>query len=231
MPTYSGTYNFAPSTAELGLNAFARLYIKRAELTEEHLQNLHVSANLLLGEWAIEVPNLWTVDLQTIPLTVGVGTYNVDPTTVGILDAYISLDNGDGTSTDLIIWPISRTEYASFPEKNQQGRPTVFWFDRLINPTVTLWPVPDPSQSYTLKFYRVRQIQDANLISGQNPEIPYRFFEPFAAGLAAKLAEIYRPDLVDMLSNRAATKFQKAAQQDAENAPLFLIPGTEQYWR
>lgn len=231
MPTYSGTYNFAPSTAELGLNAFARLGIKRAELTEEHFQNLHVSANLLLGEWSIEVPNLWAVELVTTALTPGTATYNVDPTTVAILDAYISQDNGDGTFTDLIIWPISRTEYASFPEKDQEGRPTVFWFDRLIQPTISLWPVPDPSQPYILKYYRVRQIQDANLISGQNPEIPYRFFEPFTAGLAAKLAEIYRPDMADALSSRAATKFQKAAQQDAENVPMFIIPGLESYWR
>ena len=121
--------------------------------------NARLAANLLLVEWSIEVPNLWTVDLQTTNLIAGQATYDVDPTTVAILDAYIDIPNGNGTYTGLIIYPISRTEYASLPEKAQQGRPTVFWFDRLISPTITLWNVPDPSQTYVLRYYRVRQIQ------------------------------------------------------------------------
>ena len=77
-----------------------------------------------------------------------VSTFSVDPNTVVILDAYVSNLNS-GSNIDRIIMPISRTEYASYPNKQQQGFPTVFWFDRLLAPTVTLWPVPNPPQGPT----------------------------------------------------------------------------------
>lgn len=231
MATYSNATNFLPGLGELGLNAFARIQVRRAEITEEHMQNLRVAANLLLSEWAVDVPNLWEVDLITTVLSTGVATYDVLPNTIAILDAYIDIPNGDGTFTGTIIFPVSRTEYASFPNKSQQGRPTVFWFDRLLNPTITVWEVPDPSTTYTLRYYRVRQIDDANYTSGQNVQIPYRFLEPFASGLAAKLAEMYKPEMADALAARAAVKWAKASQQDAEAVPLMLMPGIDGYYR
>ena len=66
-----------------------------------------------------------------------------------------------------IILPISRSEYANYPNKSQQGFTTTFWFDRLLSPTITLWPVPDGTSAQYLKYYRVRQIQDSNFTSGQ----------------------------------------------------------------
>jgi hypothetical protein len=100
--------------------------------------------------------NLWAVDLITVPLVAGQSTYNVNLNTVMILDAYMQVDNGGGQTTDRIIMPVSRTEYASYPNKEQEGFTTTFWFDRLIspNPTVTLWPVPDGSSAQYLKYYR-----------------------------------------------------------------------------
>jgi len=232
IPASSGTYNFLPSIGEVVLNSYARIRIKRAEITEEHMQNARMMTNLLFVDWSVDIPNLWTIDLVSIPLVTGQATYDVDPSTVAILDAYISTDNGDGTTTDIIIYPISRTEYASFPDKSQQGRPTVFWFDRLLSPTITLWNVPDPSQNYTLKFYRAVQIQDANFVNGQQADIPYRFLEAYASGLAAKLAMIYAPDLEVLRTAQAEKAWQKAAQQDVEtNVPLYLTPGISGYYR
>jgi hypothetical protein len=124
-----------------------------------------MASNLLLANWANRGVNLWAVDLITVPLVQGQATYSVDSNTVVMLDAYIETVT-DGVATDRIILPVSRTEYASYPNKQQQGFPTVFWFDRLISPEVTLWPVPDGTQTY-LKYYRVRQIQDSNLTSGR----------------------------------------------------------------
>lgn len=232
VPVTSGTYNFLPSLGELGLTAFSRIQIRRSEITEEHMINLRLAANLLLVEWSIDGPNLWAVDLQTIELIPGQASYDLDPTTVAILDAYVDIPNGDGTFTSLIIYPISRTEYASQPEKSQQGRPSTYWMDRLISPTITFWLVPDDTQSYTLRFYRMRQLQDANFTSGQQVDIPNRFLEAFASGLAAKLAEIYKPEMLQLLEQRASVKWAKATQQDVETGiPLMLGPGLSSYYR
>lgn len=227
MPTYSGTFDFFPSTAEIGLTAFGRIGIKRTAITATHMAELRNAANLLLSEWSNQTPNLWEVGLTTETLVAGTATYDVSPEVVMILDLYLSY----GTpSTDRILAPISRSEYAAYPSKTTQGVPDVFWFDRLTSPTVTFWPVPDSSTTYTANYYAVRQTNDANLGSAQNPEIPYRFLEAFTSGLAWKLAEIYNPALEDKMFARYQRAWGIASAQDVENVPLYITPGLGGYF-
>ena len=191
--TTSGTYNFNPSLGEVVLNAFARCGIRRTALVQEHLQDARFEANLLFSEWSNRGVNLWKVDLQTVPLIEGTTLYTVPSNTVMILDAYIATGSGQ-SEFDRMIMPISRSEYSQTPNKNLQAPPTVFWFDRLINPTITVWPVPDQSNYYTLKYYRVIQIQDAEMENAQTLDVPYRWLDATCAGLASRLAAIYAPD-------------------------------------
>lgn len=127
--------------------------------------------------------------------------------------------------------PISRTEYASYPNKTQQGFTTVFWFDRLINPTITLWPVPDGSSAQYLKYYRVRQLQDANLSNAQTLDIPYLWLEAFADGLAYRLARIWAPDKAPLFKAVADESYQIAANQNVENAATYVSPMIAGYFR
>lgn len=227
MPTYSGTFNFIPSTGEIGLTAFGRIGVKRPAVTASHMAELRNAANFLLSEWSNQTPNLWEVGLTSTALTAGTATYTVTNETVMILDMYISY----GTpSTDRLIFPISRSEYAAYPDKTTQGVPTVFWFDRLISPTITLWPVPDSSATYTANYYSVRQTYDANLNNAQNPEVPYRFLEAFTSGLAWKLSEIYAPQLEDKMFARYQRAWAIASTQDVENVPLYITPGMGGYF-
>lgn len=160
-----------------------------------------------------------------------VATYSVDPNTVMILDAYMT-DPSSGANVDRIILPISRTEYASYPNKQQQGFPTVFWFDRLIAPTVTMWPVPYPPQGpATLTYYRVRRIQDAGLGGAQNVEIPYLWLEAFAYALAQRLAMIWAPDKLMVLKPLADEAYQIAADQNIETAQQYISPQIAGYYR
>ena len=147
-----------------------------------------------------------------------------------ILDAYLGITNS-GPEIDRIIMPISRTEYASYPNKSQQGFTTVYWFDRLLSPTITLWPVPDGNSAQVLKYYRVRQIQDSNFTSGQNVEIPYLWLEAFAYGLAARLAVIFAPDKVQILKPMADESYQIAADQNVEYAQQYISPQISGYFR
>lgn len=227
MPTYSGTFDYAPSTGEIGLTAFGRIGIKRTAVTATHMAELRNAANLLLSEWSNQTPNLWEVGLVSLPLTASTATYDVEPEIVMILDLYISY----GTpNTDRILGPVSRAEYAAYPNKTTEGIPTVYWFDRLTSPTVTFWPVPDSTQTYTANYYAVRQTNDANLGSAENPEIPYRFLEAFTSGLAWKLSEIYNPALEEKMFQRYQRAWAIAAAQDTENVPLYITPGLGGYF-
>ena len=229
----SGTYAFNPSLGEITLYAYNLCGLRNTSLLQEHMEAARMAANMLCSNWSNRGVNLWAVDLITVPLVAGQSTYNVNLNTVMILDAYMQVDNGGGQSIDRIIMPVSRTEYASYPNKEQEGFTTTFWFDRLIspNPTVTLWPVPDGSSAQYLKYYRVRQVQDAVLQNGTQVEIPYLWMDAFAYGLAARLAVIWAPDKMQLLKPLADEAYNIAAEQNIEQAQQYISPQIAGYFR
>ena len=229
--TTSGTYNFNPGLGELTLYAYNLIGVRNTAVLQEHMEAARMATNMMLARWANQGVNLWKVDLVTTPLVTGQATYAVDAKTVVILDAYVQNDDS-GANIDRIILPISRTEYASYPNKEQQGYPTVFWFDRLLSPTVTLWPVPNTDNGpQSLKYYRVTQIQDAGLQNGQTVDIPYLWLEAFAYGLALRLAQIWRPEFVMTMKPFADESYQIAADQNVETAQQYISPMISGYFR
>lgn len=125
---------------------------------------------------------------------------------------------------DILVYPISRNDYAALPNKSNQGRPSNRWFNRQLTPTLTLWPVPDANGPYQINAYLMRQIQDMNPTNGQVGNLPYRFLYAFVAGCAADMAIKYRPDLWQALKLEAEEAWQEAADMDREKVPFFLTP-------
>jgi len=229
--TTSGTYSYNPSIGEVVIYAFNVCQIRSTSLAQEHLHSARQAMNMLLSRWSNLGPDLWKVDTETITLVAGQSTYPVPSDTVMILDMYARTPSGT-TNTDRIMMPISRTEYASYPNKSQQGFPTVFWFDRLISPTVTVWPVPDGSGSpTTITYYRVTQVQDANLPGGETIDVPYRWLDAFANGLAYYLSRIWQPQLAAQLKQDADEAYMIAANQDTENVSVYISPMIGGYFR
>ena len=223
----SGTYTFNPSLGEITLYAYQLIGVRPTALLQEHLDAARTATNMMLTRWSNQGVNLWQVTLVTVPLVQGTATYNVDANTVVMLDAYIEYGS---PAIDRIILPVSRTEYASYPNKAQQGFPTTFWFDRLLSPTVTLWPVPDGSQT-SLKYYKVMRIQDANMNGTQEVDIPPIWLEAFAYGLALRLAVIWSPDKVAGLKPMADEAYEIAAAQNVETASTYISPQISGYFR
>lgn len=224
--TTSGTFTFNPGLGELVMYSYMNIGIRPTALLQEHMSSARMAANMLLSRWSNQGVNLWAVDLVEVPLVAGQTSYSVDPSTIMVLDAYV-VSGG----IDRVILPISRTEYSSYPNKDQQGVTTVFWFDRLLSPTVTLWPVPDGTSATTLKYYRVRRIQDANLQNGEQVEIPYPWLEAFADGLAYRLARIWAPQMAQSLKAQADESYQIAALQNIEQANTYISPMIGGYFR
>lgn len=227
----SGTYTFNPGLGELTLYAYNLIGVRNTAVLQEHMEAARIASNMMLSRWSNQGVNLWAVDLITTPLVQGQATYSVDANTVVILDAYMRIDDGTNDPIDRLILPISRSEYASYPNKEQQGFTTTYWFDRLLSPTVTLWPVPDGSSAQYLKYYRVRQLQDSNLQNGQQVEIPYLWMEAFAYGLAYRLAQIWAPAIAQTLKPMADEAYDIAARQNVEVAQQFISPVISGYWR
>lgn len=227
---YSGSYNFAPGAGDIIVTAFQRIKVRPTEILTSHLQMAVAELNFLFAKMSNLQRNLWTVDLQSIPLQQGQATYSIPAETIMITDAYVR--TGSGTSTiDRIIFPISETEYASISNKNQQGTPTQFWFNRLISPTVTFFLTPDGNGPYTVYYYRVRQLQDAIPANGQNVDVPYRWLDAVTAGLAHRLARIYAPEMEGIRKQDADEAWDIAARQDTENVPVYITPDLTGYYR
>ena len=228
-PNTSGTFDFAPSMGEAVLYAYGLCGVRRTALTQQHFADARVATNMMMLRWSSKGVNLWQVDLQTIPLMQGCATYQVPSNTIVMLDAYVTFNSG-AAAIDRLILPISRTEYASFANKQQQGFPTSFWFDRLLAPTVTLWPVPNGQQT-CFKYYRLRQTQDSVLTNGQQVEIQPYALEAYVLGLAWRLALIWAQDRAPMLKPLADEAYADFADQNVEIAAFYVSPQISGYYR
>lgn len=213
---------------EMVLYAYGLCGVRRTAITQSHLEDARIATNILMGRWSADGVNLWQVDLCSIPLQQGQKTYSVPSNTIVMLDAYYTINNGH-QEIDRIMTPISRTEYANYPNKHQQGAPTVFWFDRLLAPTVTVWPAPNGQQA-AFKYYRLRQTQDSNLQNGANVEIPIYFLEAYATGLAYRLALSWAPAQAPGLKQIADESWGIASRQNVERANTYVSPMLNGYF-
>jgi hypothetical protein len=226
--TTSGTFDFAPSVGECVLNAFSRIRLRGPMVKAEHLFQAQMEANLLQQQWNNMGPNLWKQANSTISVEPGVPTYSVAQNIVMITNVTI----GWGVAPNeqqLTITPISRQMYSMYPNKLQQGRPTVYWFDRLLAPTLTLWPVPD--FAYTLNYWYWTMMQDAKLANNLQFEIPQLWLDAACAGMAYRLSIHYAQDLEDKRNAQAKAAYEIAATQNVEDAPLYFLPMLDGYFR
>jgi hypothetical protein len=230
--TSTGTYSFAPSAADIVLNAYSMIQIRRTEMTTQHLQDAYMQANMLMVDITNRNPLRWGLETQTQVLS-ATATYTLTNRTIAIPVAYITTTVG-GSTVDRVIGPISASEYAAIPNKTQSAPPTSFFFSLLTTPTVTLWPVPDASTialGGTLTMQTLRQVQDVDLTGGATLDSPYRFLDAITTGLASRLAEMYRPERAQWLGTQYERKMALALGRDQEQAPLYLTPGLAGYFR
>jgi len=221
----SGTAIFNMDLAELVEEAFERA---GSELrTGYDLRTARRSLNLMFTDGSNRGINLWTVEQGSQVLTPGTGTYTLPADTVDLLEHVIRTDAGSSASqADLSVSRISVSTYASIPNKLTQGRPVQIYIDRQESaPSVSLWPIPDTAQTYTLVYWRLRRIQDAG--NGVNTmDVPFRFLNCLTAGLAYYLALKLPNGLgrIDLLKQQYDEAWELAATEDREKATFQLVP-------
>ena len=220
----SGVANFNLDLSEIVEEAFERC---GSELrTGYDLRTARRSLNLMFADWANRGINMFTFEQGTINLVPGTATYNLPTDTVDLLEHVIRTGAGNqATQADLTITRISVSTYATIPNKLQQARPIQIWVERLDTPRVTLWPVPDDSQSYQLVYWRMRRIQNAG--DGVNTmDMPFRFIPCMVAGLAYYLA-LKVPNAsqrLDVLKQQYDEAWTLASGEDQEKAALRFVP-------
>lgn len=221
--TTSGTTAFNLDFTEIAEEAWERA--GREMRSGYDLRTARRSMNLLTIEWQNRGLNMWTIEQGTQVLTPGTATYPLPADTIDLLDHVVRTGSGS-TQADLAISRISVSTYATIPNKNVQGRPIQLYIQRLRDaPEVTVWPVPDTTQTYTLVYWRMRRIQDAGA-GVQTPDVQFRFLPCLVAGLAYYLAQ-KDPALMDrvqMLKAAYDEQFDLAAGEDREKASIRFVP-------
>jgi len=221
--TTSGTTAFNMDFSEIAEEAWERA--GREMRSGYDLRTARRSMNLLTIEWQNRGLNMWTFEQGTQVLTPGTATYTLPSDTIDLLDHVIRTGSGT-TQADLAISRISVSTYATIPNKNNTGRPIQLYVQRLRDaPQVTVWPVPDSTQTYTLVYWRMRRIQDAG--NGvETSDVQFRFLPCLVAGLAYYIA-MKDPALisrVQMLKADYDEQFNLAAGEDREKASVRFVP-------
>jgi hypothetical protein len=221
----SGTATFNMDFTEIAEEAWERA--GREMRSGYDLRTARRSMNLLTIEWQNRGVNLWTIEEGSVNLVDGTSQYTLAEDTIDLLDHVIRTNSGNtSTQSDLTINRISVSTYASIPNKLSEGRPIQMWIDRQRDaPILNLWPVPDKSDTYILRYWRIRRIQDAG--SGvQTADMNYRFLPCLVAGLAYNIA-LKIPELVQrvpMLKEVYVEAFALAAAEDREKTSTYYRP-------
>ena len=221
----SGTTAFNLDLSEIVEEAFERC---GAELrTGYDLRTARRSMNLMFADWANRGVNLWTVEQGSIALVQGTATYNLPDYTVDLLEHVIRTGAGNvSTQADLTITRISVSTYSTIPNKLTQARPIQVYINRQEDiPTVTLWPIPDGSQSYSFVYWRLRRIQDAG--DGVNTmDVPFRFLPCLVAGLSYYLS-MKIPGAMErmgVLKEQYDIAWGLASDEDRDKAAVRFVP-------
>ena len=221
----SGTAAFNLDLTEIVEEAFERAGSEMR--TGYDLRTARRSLNLLFADWANRGLNMWTFEQGSITLIPGTATYDLPADTVDLMEHVIRTGAGSAsTQADLTITRISVSTYATIPNKLQQARPIQVWIERRQEiPRITVWPVPDNSQTYTFVYWRLRRIDDAG--NGVNTmDVPFRFLPCMVAGLAYYLA-LKVPggaERLPVLKQQYDEAWELASTEDREKASVRFVP-------
>tara|TARA_Y100001951_G_scaffold101433_1_gene106317 strand:- start:535 stop:1230 length:696 start_codon:yes stop_codon:yes gene_type:complete len=225
----SDSKNFEPDVGEFIEEAFERCGIELR--TGYDLKTATRSLNLMLAEWANRGLNQWTIAQKTVAMVKDTAAYNIDSTNatapIDVLDAFMR-ETINSEDTDLPMTRISRSQYSSLPKKSTTAKPNQFMVDKQLTPTVTVYPAPDKSSSYTLYMNVLTRMDDAD--AGANTmEMPYRFYPCLAAGLAYYISLKKAPDRTGMLKQLYEEEFLRAMNQDEPRSSFMIAPDLRSY--
>jgi len=211
----SGTTAFDLDILEIIEEAYDQAEIDAR--TGYDMRSARRSLDLLFIEWGNKGYNLWTVVERTQPLTIGVGSYALQPDTIDLIEHGID-DNGRYSTMRRV--PLAT--HAGRSDKTIQGKPSQIFIDRQGGaPVINIWPIPD--KAYTLDYWVLRRINDTGNFTN-TIDTPTRFLPALIASLAYKLSIKKNPGKADFLGKEAKRIWDEATTEDRERAPFQIYP-------
>lgn len=180
------------------------------EGTSYDIISMRRSLNLLMADWENRGLHLWKVTSGSVPTVDGTTAYTLPSGLVDILDVTIPGSNG------LVLTRISRQEYEERDWIGTEGRPTQFYLDRQVTPSLHLYPKPD--DAYTIEYHYMAEFD--RLARGDTSiDIPGRALPSLIYGLAYLYAQKRRtinPAVVASLKAEYMERIIAMLEEDRE---------------
>jgi len=181
------------------------------------IQRLSGNSNLLTGTVQATI----SATATTIPVTSLVGIPTAGFIQIGSeLIGYNETSPADG-ATPAYLYNCTRGQDGTTAATHATGAA----MSLVQKNSITVWPTPNPGQTYQFVYWRMRRIQDAG--NGiQTGDMNFRFLPAVTAGLAYYIA-MKDPALaprLDMLKGVYDEQFNLAAGEDHEKAPIRFVP-------
>ena len=225
----SNSKDFELDVGEYIEEAFERCGLEMR--TGYDLKSANRSLNLMLAEWANRGLNQWTIAQKTVAMVKDTTEYNIDSTNgtapIDVLDVFIR-ETVSNETTDIPMSRLSRAEYAHITTKSTTGKPNQFFINKQLTPTISVWPTPDKSSTYTIHMNVLVRMDDAD--AGANTlDLPFRFYPCLAAGLAYYISMKRAPERTAALKAIYEDEFQRALSQDEDRASFRIAPSLRNY--
>jgi len=211
----SGSVDFELDVSDYVEEAFERCGLEVK--TGYDLVTARRSLNIMLAEWANRGLNQWTITQRTQALTSGTRTYALSADVIDILSAVVTR-----SSTDFSLTRVSRDDDLNIPNKATTGRPTQFFLDRQVTPSLRLWPTPENSTDVVV-YNALTRIDDADTAIN-TLDVPFRFYPCLAAGLAYYLSIKRAPNRTQMLKAMYEEEFERAMGEDRDRSSFTVTP-------
>lgn len=225
----SSSKNFEPDVAEYIEEAFERCGLELR--TGYDLKSANRSLNLMLAEWANRGLNQWTIAQKTVAMVKDTTEYNIDSTNgtapIDVLDVFIR-ETVSSETTDLPMTRLSRAEYSHIVNKSSTGKPNQYFINKQITPTISVWPAPDKSSTYTVVMNVLTRMDDSDSATN-TMEVPFRFYPCLTAGLAYYISMKRAPERTAMLKSMYEEEFTRALSQDEDRASFRISPDIRSY--
>lgn len=211
----SGSKNFELQVDEYIEEAFERCGLEVR--TGYDARTAKRSLNLLLADWANRGLNQWTIKQRTLSLIAGTSAYDLGADVIDVLSVVCRR-----SGSDLSMERLSRDSYLVIPSKATQGRPSQFFLDRQVTPSLKLYPTPENATD-TLVYDALVRVDDADDYTN-TMDVPFRFYPCLAAGLAYYIAMKKAPDRIQLLKAVYEEEFERARTEDRDRSSFNVSP-------
>ena len=181
------------------------------------IQRLSGNSNLLTGTVQATI----SATATTIPVTSLVGIPTAGFIQIGSeLIGYNETSPADG-ATPAYLYNCTRGQDGTTAASHTTGAA----MSLVQKNSITVWPTPNPGQTYQFVYWRMRRIQDAGG-GTKTMDVPFRFVPCLAAGLAYYIALKVPEGLqrLDVLKQQYDEAWDRAAGEDQEKAAVRFVP-------